>query len=113
MIRFDRIRSKILAGAIELLRQCKDAGPRRRGDPLLDGSECDLCRDSPQEGRLLVSNFGLGHVVHDDGTVDFRPWRVEDPRDGMFWICNPCFYLLAAPEALLRRLLDTHKVPRN
>jgi hypothetical protein len=31
----------------------------------------------------------------------------------MYWICLPCFHLLATPEALLRRLLEAHGCSPN
>jgi hypothetical protein len=106
---------KYLSGVIDLLRTtCRDAGIRLRGDPVLDPEgACDLCSSRPRSGRLLVSKYGLESVIHDDGTVQVRPWLVEDPRHGMYWVCLPCCRLLATPDALLRRLLEAHGCSKN
>jgi hypothetical protein len=109
-------RVKYLGEVIELLRTtCRDAGTRLRGDPLLEPeATCDLCNSRPDRGRLLVGKYGLEGVVHDDGTPEVRPWLAEeDPRAAMYWICLPCFHLLATPEALLRRLLEAHGRSKN
>jgi hypothetical protein len=107
---------KYLGGVIELLRTtCRDAGIRLRGDPLLEPKPaCDLCGRRPDRGRLLVGKYGLEGVTHDDGTPEVRPWLPEDPRAAMYWICVPCFRLLATdPAALLRRLLEVYASPKN
>jgi hypothetical protein len=114
MIRYGRDKARVLSGIIGVLAAAEDAGLRRRGEiPLEPDPHCDLCNAAPQVGRLLVSRYGIGQVEHEDGTVDFRGWLVEDRRDGMYWVCLPCHRLLCRPDALLRRLLEAHRGQRN
>jgi hypothetical protein len=111
----DPVKLKFLCAQIALLRGCRDAGPLRRGEPPLDpAGRCDLCGDHPDVGRLLVGDRALEVVDHGDGRVDFGWWTVEDPRDGMFWVCVSCARLLGRdPAALLRQLLAAHGTCRN
>jgi hypothetical protein len=115
MVHFDDAWFQMLCGIIHLMLQCRDAGLRRRGEPLVEPEGlCDLCSARPEVGRLLEGDFGIGHDVHPNGSVSFRPWRVEDPVDGRFWLCLPCYRLLCSdPPALLRRLLAKDEPPRN
>jgi hypothetical protein len=108
-------RVKYLGEIIELLRTtCRDAGIRLRDDPLLEPeAACDLCSSRPDRGRLLVGKYGVEVVVNDDGTVEVRPRPPENPRHAMYWVCLPCFRLLATPDALLRRLLEAHGCSPN
>ena len=108
-------RREMLRGTIALLRQARDLGERRRGEPPLSmPSTCDLCGDNPRTGRLLASEHGVEAVVHPDGSCEARPWLVESAEDGLFWLCLTCHGLLhRAPQALLRRLLAVYGTPRN
>jgi hypothetical protein len=104
----------VLRGIIRLLRQCEDAGIRRRGEPPLEPEgRCDLCGSYPEVGRLLIGCHGLGFIPNEDGCFEFDPWKVDNSRDGMYWLCMPCWRMLDHPEALLRRFLDAHGTPRN
>jgi hypothetical protein len=99
-------RREMLRGTIALLRQARDLGERRRGEPPLSmPSTCDLCGDNPRTGRLLASEHGVEAVVHPDGSCEARPWLVADGEpDGLFWLCLACHGLLNRdPAALLRR----------
>jgi hypothetical protein len=56
----------------------------------------------------VAGDFALEMVFHDDGRMEVGRWRVVDSRDGAFWLCLPCWRMLARPEALLRRLMGVY-----
>jgi hypothetical protein len=98
-----RDKARVLRGIIRTLAAAADAGLRRPGEsPLEADPHCDLCNARPPVGRLLASALGIGQAVRADGSSDFYGWPVEDPLDGLYWVCLPCY-------RLLRRLLEAHR----
>jgi hypothetical protein len=111
MIRYDRAKAKVLTGIINTLAAASDVGLRQAGEaPLGLNPRCDLCVVRLKAGRLLVSAWGIGHIIHDDGTVAFGPWLAEDPLDAQYLVCPPCHRLLRRDHgALLQRLLEVYQ----
>jgi hypothetical protein len=103
-------RARVFLGAIHAVAAAADAGLRRPGEiPLEPDPHCDLCGSRPRVGRLLVGGIGLGRIERADGSSAFYGWPVENPRDGMFWVCLPCDRLLRQDqETLLQRMLAAH-----
>jgi hypothetical protein len=115
MVLRDSDRAKLFRGAIRTVAAAADAGLRRPGEiPLEPDPHCDLCGSRPRVGRLRVGGIGLGRIERADGSSAFYGWPVEDPRDGMFWVCLPCDRLLRQDrKSLLQRMLAAHAAGRS
>ena len=108
MIRFFEQKRQLVRGIIRIMRNCHDVGEITAAElPNESAGRCDLCHCKPPVGRLLIGDCGVEFHMHtttnEIEVVDYLP---DDPVDGMFWICRPCFRLLHQDvEKLVARIL--------
>jgi hypothetical protein len=108
MIRFPEQKRNLARGIIRIMRACREAGEIAAAElPSQSAGRCDLCNAKPTVGRLLLGDCGLEFRVHTTmNEIEFVDYVPDDPVEGMFWVCRPCFRLLHQDvEELVARIL--------